>query len=67
MALVPYLYFLLMGCLLPAFHLPIKGNCILQRLVFMALTILLCLNIMYWYIMYNFEAKAVKHGNHNQQ
>ena len=56
-----------MGCLLPAFHLPIKGNCILQRLVFMALTILLYLNIIYWYIKYNFEAKAVKHGNHNQQ
>ena len=33
MALVPYPYFLLMGCLLPAFQLFITGCCVLQYLV----------------------------------
>src|SRR5699024_8334756 len=32
-ALVPYPYFLLMGCLLPAFHIFITGVCVLQRLI----------------------------------
>ena len=33
MALVSYPFFLLMGCLLPAFHLFIIGGCVLQCLI----------------------------------
>ena len=33
MTLVPYPFFLLMGCLLPAFHIFITGGCVFQRLI----------------------------------